>query len=163
MRPEPEGEHCPFGGQAFLAGLDQDRDGVLDDVEVTTTDYVCAELLPQVRTRRQFEPIGPTCPYGGQAVYFGLDYDGDETLDDEELKYVEFVCTTTVANVLLSVRPVAPTAKCPRGGQLTRAGHDANGNGLLEDESSACEHFWQPIDTQSQQRQCSCCCCFQVH
>ncbi|RKG98847.1 hypothetical protein D7V97_32475 [Corallococcus sp. CA053C] len=132
--PEPPGEHCGFGGQAILTGLDQDRDGVLDDVEVLTTDYVCEDGIPKVRTRRQFEPIGTNCPYGGQVVESGLDYDDDGELDDEEVKSVEYVCTTTVANVLLSVRPVAPTAKCPRGGQLTRAGHDANGNGLLEDE-----------------------------
>ncbi|QAT82523.1 putative lipoprotein [Corallococcus coralloides] len=82
VRPEPPGEHCEFGGDAVESGLDQDRDGELDDSEVTATDYVCA---------------------------------------------------TPVANVLLRVRPVSPGERCPLGGQVSHAGHDANGNGLLED------------------------------
>ncbi|RKH49036.1 DUF7151 family protein [Corallococcus llansteffanensis] len=134
VRPEPAGEHCAHGGQAFLSGLDQDRDGVLDDFEVSATDYVCTELIPKVRTRTQVEPKGTNCTHGGQAVQSGLDYDGNEQLDDSEVKSTEYVCVTTVANVLVIVRPVASGEQCPRGGQVTYAGHDANGNELLEDE-----------------------------
>lgn len=38
---EPAGAHCAHGGTRFEAGLDLDRDQVLDDAEVTRTDYVC--------------------------------------------------------------------------------------------------------------------------
>ncbi|WP_439329425.1 DUF7151 family protein, partial [Corallococcus sicarius] len=133
VRPEPAGEHCPFGGQAFLSGLDQDRDGVLDDFEVSATDYVCADALPGVRTRVRAEPTGTNCLFGGQAVQSGLDLDASGGLDDAEVTSTEYVCATTVTHVLVRVRPVAPGVECPRGGQVTHAGHDANGNGLLED------------------------------
>ena len=38
---EPAGAHSAHGGTRFEAGLDLDRDQVLDDDEVTRTDYVC--------------------------------------------------------------------------------------------------------------------------
>ncbi|WP_147446878.1 hypothetical protein [Corallococcus sp. CA047B] len=133
VRPEPVGEHCPFGGQAVLSGLDQDRDGVLDDEEVTATDYVCDDAPAQVRTRTRSEAHGVNCALGGQAVQSGLDLDTNGQLDDAEVTATDYVCATTVANVLVRVRPVAPGAQCALGGQVTHAGHDANGNGLLED------------------------------
>ncbi|WP_375756491.1 hypothetical protein [Corallococcus exercitus] len=133
VRPEPPGEHCEFGGDAVLTGLDKDRDGQLDDAEVTATEYVCDAALPKVRTRARAEPHGVNCELGGQAVESGLDRNGNGQLDDGEVALADFVCATSVANVLLRVRPVAPGARCPQGGQLSHAGHDANANGLLED------------------------------
>ncbi|RKG70133.1 hypothetical protein D7V88_39915 [Corallococcus terminator] len=133
VRPEPSGEHCAFGGQAVLTGLDQDRDGELDDEEVNATHYLCDDAPPQVRTRTQAEPHGANCALGGQAVQSGLDRDANGQLDDAEVSATDYVCASTVANVLVRVRPVAPGAQCARGGQVTHAGHDANGNGLLED------------------------------
>jgi uncharacterized protein (TIGR03382 family) len=38
---EPEGANCAAGGQRISAGVDQDGDGALDDVEITSTAYVC--------------------------------------------------------------------------------------------------------------------------
>ncbi|WP_147450078.1 DUF7151 family protein [Corallococcus carmarthensis] len=142
VRPEPHGEHCEFGGEAVLSGLDLDRDGELDDSEVTATDYVCDAAIPKVRTRTQAEPHGENCTLGGMAVLSGLDRDGNGQLDDAEVTLTDFVCATSVANVLLRVRPVAPgTPECPLGGQVSHAGHDANGNGLLEDEEISREVY----------------------
>ncbi|WP_147439749.1 hypothetical protein [Corallococcus sp. CA049B] len=141
VRPEPPGEHCEFGGDAVESGLDQDRDGELDDAEVTATAYVCDAALPQVRTRARPEPHGANCTLGGQAVQSGLDQDGDGQLGDPEVSATEYVCATSVANVLLRVRPVSPGARCPLGGQVSHAGHDANGNGLLEDGEIAQEVY----------------------
>ncbi|RKH36315.1 DUF7151 family protein [Corallococcus sicarius] len=132
--PEPPGEHCASGGQAVLSGLDEDRDGVLDDAEVSATEYVCADALPQVRTRTQVEPPGSHCVHGGQAVQSGLDSDGNGQLDDLEVSSTAYVCATTVPHILVRVQPVAPGAQCPRGGQVTHAGYDLNGNEHLEDE-----------------------------
>ncbi|NOK39311.1 leucine-rich repeat domain-containing protein [Corallococcus exercitus] len=141
VRPEPPGEHCEFGGDAVLTGLDKDRDGELDDAEVTATDYVCDPALPQVRTRARAEPHGAHCALGGQAVQSGLDRNANGQLDDAEVSLTDYVCATTVANVLLRVRPVLPGEKCPVGGQVSHAGHDANGNGLLEDEEISQEVY----------------------
>ncbi|MFP2896138.1 hypothetical protein [Corallococcus sp. 4LFB] len=133
VRAEPPGEHCEFGGDAVLTGLDQDRDGELDDAEVTATEYVCDDAIPKVRTRARAEPHGVNCALGGQTVESGLDRNANGQLDDAEVTLAEFVCATSVSNVLLRVRPVAPGERCPQGGQVSHAGHDANANGLLEE------------------------------
>ncbi|WP_223642221.1 hypothetical protein [Corallococcus sp. EGB] len=133
VRPEPPGGHCEFGGDAVESGLDLDRDGELDDSEVTATDYVCGAALPPVRTRARAEPHGVNCTLGGQAVQSGLDLDGNGLLDDAEVSATDYVCATSVANVLLRVRPVTPGERCPLGGRVSDAGQDINGNGLLED------------------------------
>src|SRR5262249_18760576 len=38
---EPAGAHCLRGGSAVASGVDANRDGVLEDSEITTTAYVC--------------------------------------------------------------------------------------------------------------------------
>jgi hypothetical protein len=38
---EPAGEHCTNGGVAVRTGVDDDRDGALDDGEIDATRYVC--------------------------------------------------------------------------------------------------------------------------
>jgi hypothetical protein len=38
---EPAGDHCVTGGRAVKAGPDRDRNGVLDDGEVSSTTYAC--------------------------------------------------------------------------------------------------------------------------
>lgn len=39
---EPNGAHCAFGGIAIHAGLDRNRNGVLDDSEIDHTEYACS-------------------------------------------------------------------------------------------------------------------------
>ena len=38
---EPEGANCVEGGLAIHTGVDSDSDRVLDDVEITETEYLC--------------------------------------------------------------------------------------------------------------------------
>ena len=37
----PSGTDCPNGGQRVESGLDADRDGQLDQSEISSTGYVC--------------------------------------------------------------------------------------------------------------------------
>ncbi|WP_147469998.1 hypothetical protein [Corallococcus sp. AB049A] len=141
VRPEPPGGHCEFGGDRVDSGLDRDRDGELDDSEVTDTEYVCDDPTPKVRTRIQAEPHGANCALGGQAVQSGLDRNFNGQLEDGEVTLTDFVCATSVTNVLLRTRQVTPGEKCALGGQVSHAGHDANGNGLLEDEEISQEVY----------------------
>ncbi|HVL46105.1 MAG TPA: hypothetical protein VM407_14885, partial [Acidovorax sp.] len=88
LRPEPAGTPCAQGGSAVLAGLDANRNGLLEDNEITSTSYVCngaagapggsgpagsaghdslLSLTP--------ESPGANCAYGGQRVQSGLDRD----------------------------------------------------------------------------------------
>lgn len=47
---EPAGTQCAAGGDAVHSGLDNNRNGQLDDAEVTHTDYVCSDAA--LLTRR---------------------------------------------------------------------------------------------------------------
>jgi hypothetical protein len=126
---EPAGAHCPHGGTALESGLDLNDNGVLDDGEVTATEYACVAAL----TRKEPEAAGANCALGGQSVRTGVDVDGDGVLDTDEVLSTEYLCTTAIPDVLMRTQAVSPGEKCPNGGQVTRAGHDTNGNGELED------------------------------
>jgi cysteine-rich repeat protein len=86
---EPPGAHCSTGGTAVQSGPDQNRNGQLDDAEVTHTDYVCREAL---LTRFAAEPPGPNCIAGGVAFFAGTDRNGDGVLDNAEIETTEFEC-----------------------------------------------------------------------
>ncbi|WP_163994660.1 DUF7151 family protein [Pyxidicoccus caerfyrddinensis] len=129
ITPEPPGAHCPQGGQTVHSGLDLDDDGVLDDGEVTATEYACTTVLAY----SQQEPEGLHCEHGGRAVRTGPDTDADGQLDDGEVTATEYVCATAIPDVLVRTRQVPPGEKCPNGGQVSHAGRDVDGNGLLDD------------------------------
>lgn len=94
LDPEPAGAHCADGGTAIRSGLDRNRDGVLDDREVTEIDYVCGETL---LTRLAAEPAGLHCAAGGIAFLTGRDRDGDAVLEDGEVEHTEYECGDQVA------------------------------------------------------------------
>ncbi len=110
LREEPSGGHCPEGGTALEAGLDQDGDGALGDAEVTATTYVCdgtqgtdgAKALVELAD----EPAGPHCAHGGTAVRTGVDQDGDGALDDSEVTDSRYLCNEP---------PGEGSALCPGG------------------------------------------------
>jgi hypothetical protein len=80
----------------------------------------------------QQEP-GAHCARGGRLLQVGLDVDDDGVLDDSEVKRTDQVCDTAVPGVLVHLQSVPPGEQCPLGGQVSRAGTDTNGNGILED------------------------------
>jgi hypothetical protein len=84
-------------------------------------------------TRLESEPAGAHCTHGGHSVTTGLDRNGNGELDDEEVVSTDYACTTSMPGVLVRVQAVAPGERCAHGGQVARAGPDADGNGTLED------------------------------
>lgn len=90
---EPPGANCAAGGQAVREGADTNRNGTLDDAEVTATRYVC---VARELTRVDDEPAGAHCLGGGAAVRTGTDADGDGVLEDAEVKSVQYVCDQVV-------------------------------------------------------------------
>ncbi|CAM4446929.1 MULTISPECIES: DUF7151 family protein [Myxococcus] len=88
----------------------------------------------EARTRVADEPSGPNCEHGGKAVCSGLDRDDDGVLDDDEVTGTEYICTTLSPGVLVRTRQLPPGEPCALGGQLTLAGADLDGNGLLSDD-----------------------------
>ncbi|WP_375755048.1 hypothetical protein [Corallococcus exercitus] len=87
------------------------------------------------RSRIVPEPPGAACAHGGQAVQTGLDQDGDGALEDHEVTSTEYVCDEDpgAAPVLVRTGALAPGAACPDGGQVTQAGLDLDGDGVLDD------------------------------
>ncbi len=111
LRPEPAGAQCAQGGSAVLAGLDANRNGVLEDAEVTSTSYVCngaagapggsgpagsaghdslLSLTP--------ESPGANCAYGGQRVQSGLDRDNNGVLSVGEVTSTSYLCSAAPAD-----------------------------------------------------------------
>jgi hypothetical protein len=59
---EPAGLNCTFGGQKATAGLDANRNGVLDASEITTTTYVCNGATGAAGTNGSTGATGATGP-----------------------------------------------------------------------------------------------------
>jgi hypothetical protein len=120
---------CPGGGTSVLAGSDRDRDGVLDDGEVTSRTAVCA--MAPVLVRVDDEPPGARCADGGAVVASGPDRDGDGGLDDDEVERVDLVCDD---RLLTRLDDEAPGDRCIDGGIAFRTGRDRDGDGALGDD-----------------------------
>jgi hypothetical protein len=91
---EPRGKHCSDGGTAVQSGLDDNRNGVLDDGEVTDIAYACGQVL---LTRLASEPPGANCSLGGIAFLAGRDRDDDHQLEDGEIEARSFECGDVIA------------------------------------------------------------------
>ncbi|WP_408888982.1 hypothetical protein VZQ01_24650 [Myxococcus faecalis] len=128
----PPGEHCAHGGQVAYAGEDLNGDGLLADDEVTRAEYLCTPAPPQARLRTRGEPAGEHCEHGGLAVETGVDTNANGTLEDDEVDDVDYFCATPLPGVLVHLRREPMGETCPLGGQVTQAGLDANGDGLLQ-------------------------------
>jgi hypothetical protein len=133
--PEPAGEHCAAGGQAVRSGIDANQDGVLQDQEVTTVQYLCAAPARTLLVRTREETAGANCTTGGKAVLSGVDQNGDGTLSDDEVAQTTYVCAEAQPQVLTKTTPVQEgTSGCLNGGTRVQAGPDANRNGTLEQD-----------------------------
>ncbi len=93
---QPAGPVCAAGGLQVTSGPDQNRNGVLDPSEVTSTKYVCngtngtnglTSLLNMVS-----EPAGVHCAYGGLKISSGLDTNTDGILESSEITSSNYVC-----------------------------------------------------------------------
>ena len=95
---ESAGTNCTNGGKKINYGLDQNRNGVLDNNEITTSTYVCNTTagggtngfssLVSVVT----EPIGANCAGGGNRIYYGLDVNRNNVLDIGEITNTTYMC-----------------------------------------------------------------------
>jgi hypothetical protein len=83
--------------------------------------------------RQDAEPAGGNCPSGGVAVHAGLDANGDDVLQDEEVAKTSYACGTVARPVLTRTVAVDAGAVCANGGTRVEAGRDANGDGVLDD------------------------------
>ncbi len=127
---EAPGSDCPQGGKAVHVGVDDDRDGVLDDAEIDETTYVCD---PEALVRVDQEPDGDNCEFGGVAIQAGPDDDGDGALDDDEVESTTYVCNDVLAALLTRFDDEPAGDNCALGGTAIRAGLDEDADGTLDD------------------------------
>jgi hypothetical protein len=136
---EPPGEHCASGGSAVAVGYDDNDDGVLEESEIDSIEYVCDggagsdgdPMDLQIETRA--EPAGANCADGGTAIVIGVDADANGTLEPSEVQRTVYVCNAADGSTtLVDTRPELPGANCSLGGTTILVGLDDNDNGTLE-------------------------------
>jgi hypothetical protein len=151
---EPAGANCNAGGERISYGLDDDRDGSLDALEIDGTRYICDGAMGASGTNGMNgsnslvsvvdEAAGANCAAGGERITYGLDDDRDGTLETPEIDGTRYVCDgidgTDGANgsdgsngldSLISVTAETAGANCASGGQRIQAGLDDDDDGTL--------------------------------
>ena len=134
---------CPYGGVLVQTGIDENRNGTLDDDEVDASEAVCNgapgadgtpgdDGLPSLLKRTVLEPgDDDNCPAGGEFIESGIDDDGNGTLEAGEVDDSAYLCTSP-ASLLKRTVLIAGDDNCPAGGEFVESGSDDNGSGTLE-------------------------------
>lgn len=84
--PEPSGQNCADGGTKIEMGLDKNKNGTLDDDEVTSAAYVCGEVANALVETTTLDVGDPNCADGGIQIDIGIDANGNGKLDEDEAK-----------------------------------------------------------------------------
>lgn len=140
---ESPGGHCSAGGSSISAGLDANGNGVLDDAEVSSTQYVCngagggAGLNSLIAVTP--EASGPNCSYSGNKVASGLDSNANGQLDPGEATATSYLCRSAPTLIALSTEP--PGAHCAAGGTRIDAGLDLDANAVLDANEVGSTHY----------------------
>jgi hypothetical protein len=150
LTPEDPGANCPNGGVKIEHGLDDNGDGVLDDIEVDGEAFLCNGADGEDGTdgedgatslvKLSAEPAGDNCANGGVRIEQGLDADGDGILGSGEVTETTFVCNGADGNdgedapaTVFAVTTLAVgDADCANGGALVEFGGDDDASGTLE-------------------------------
>jgi transcription elongation factor Elf1 len=78
------------------------------------------------------EPAGEHCPAGGLRLDYGVDTDGNGTLDSAEISGTSYLCNgSDAAQSLIKTTDEPAGTNCPNGGQRIDYGVDDDGDGAL--------------------------------
>ena len=84
---------CPNGGATVVSGIDTNGNGVLDDSEVTNTQFVCNGISgTSALVAVSKEPVGINCLTAGSRVSAGMDVNANGTLDSSEITSTSYIC-----------------------------------------------------------------------
>ena len=103
---EAPGSHCSAGGSIVSVGLDLNSNNILDNAEITSSNYICngssgsngnngsngqagVNSLVAITT----EPLGNNCLFGGAKASSGLDTNANNILDSSEITSTTFICS----------------------------------------------------------------------
>ena len=151
---------CLYGGVLVHTGIDENRNGTLDDDEVDASEAVCNgapgdDGLPSLLKRTVLAIGDANCPAGGEFIQSGIDDDGNGTLEaedvngngtldegedtnnngrlDHEVDDSAYLCNNPAFLYAESEQPYAFRSEvCPLGGTEGHYGTDDNGNGTLD-------------------------------
>lgn len=150
MSAQGQGAPCANGGHLLQTGLDLNGNGVLDNDEVSSTQYVChgSPGAPGLQALLELQPEAPgtSCAAGGQRISSGLDLNGNKQLEPAEVSATAYACHggdgRPGLQALLSIDEEPAGARCPAGGSRLASGLDRNGNGVLDaDEVMSTSHL----------------------
>ncbi len=104
------GSECEYGGIRVDTGIDENGNGTLDDSEIDNTKYVCNGADGRDGTDSNDGTDGSdgtkalvditkeipshNCSFGGISIKSGLDADGDDVLDTDEVDSLNYLCNT---------------------------------------------------------------------
>ena len=148
---ESAGDNCPNGGIKLETGIDSNGNGVLDNSEVVTTDYICdgENGFTTLFTSTEVEE--------GTLISYGLDLNNDGILQDSEITNTFLVINgldgtdgtdgTDGLNSLIRVFEIEPNDEFPNGGLEIWTGLDTNGDGVLTlDEATSISYVANGLD-----------------
>ena len=160
-----EADHiCTEGGADIFIGNDNNRNGILEEDEVTSTTRLChgkeglsgpqgatgPNGLPGIDSLVNTSIVeygNESCTYGGILIAFGLDLNNNGTLDLEEVQSSEFICNGLIgingANGINGIsghsalveRLAPPPHLCSNGVVINFGIDDGNGKGIADDGS----------------------------
>lgn len=154
---EPPGANCANGGHFVQHGFDDNMNGVLDAVEITSTYYVCdgGNGAPGLVVTTDLPPGDANCEYGGVRIDSGVD-DGagaglanDGVLHEHEIDATSYLCDGTDSHEPLIVQTPVPAGapECEHGGVRIEVGLDLDRDGILsQDEVQSVEHVCNSSD-----------------
>ncbi|GAA0732776.1 hypothetical protein GCM10009430_46260 [Aquimarina litoralis] len=132
---EQSGDNCENGGIKFEVGLDSNENGILDETEVSATQYICNGINgSNSLTKITNEPAGTNCENGGLKIDSGLDTNANGTLDETEISATAYICNGINGNNSLTKITSEPAGiNCTSGGLKVDSGIDINNNGILDE------------------------------
>lgn len=140
---EPAGTNCANAGSRITAGLDSNRNGLLDASEVTQSRYACNGTNGSggsaMLVKTAVEPAGAQCATGGFSIRVGIDANANNVLEASEVSSADYACNglagqngTNGLSSLVTTGSEAAGANCAHGGTRFSAGLDINANTILE-------------------------------
>ena len=153
---------CTEGGSDIFIGTDTNQNGILDDIEISSTTKIChgkEGLSGPQGANGDLGGLGDngtsslvrmitinignaTCPEGGIAIYSGIDVNQNDYLDDEEFATVNELCDGKIGGdgnnggsgaPALVKKEIPPSNICPVGFILRFGIDDGTGNSTAFD------------------------------
>lgn len=128
---------CAFGGKSIQVGSDTNRNGELDDGEVTGSNIICAVQVNKNKTLVKNSVInqGSVCENGGVLTEVGIDDNDNDILEPIEMDSSVEKCN--VVNLVSGLNSLTKTTsasagQCSFGGFVFKSGPDLNFNNFLE-------------------------------